>query len=62
MGEQYPEIKGYLMRYKAQEMENVDFFDALSLDWYYERKKLYSIVLKSIFILLVYSIANNVVV
>ena len=32
MGEQYPEMKGYLMRYKAQEMESVDFFDALSLD------------------------------
>ncbi|WP_330585045.1 leucine-rich repeat domain-containing protein [Parablautia muri] len=31
MGENYPEMKGYLMRYKSQEMEKADFFDALSL-------------------------------
>lgn len=32
MGENYPEMKGYLMRYKSQNMENTDFFDLLSLD------------------------------
>lgn len=32
MGENYPEMKGYLMRYQAQQMEKVDFFDLLSLD------------------------------
>lgn len=32
MGEQYPEMKGYLMRYKSQNMEGTDFFDMLSLD------------------------------
>lgn len=32
MGEQYPEMKGYLMRYKCQQIENTDFFDMLSLD------------------------------
>lgn len=32
MGDQYPEMKGYLMRYKSQNMESADFFDLLSLD------------------------------
>lgn len=32
MGEQYPEMKGYLMRYKSQQIESADFFDMLSLD------------------------------
>ncbi|MEY8265531.1 leucine-rich repeat protein [Lachnospiraceae bacterium 64-25] len=32
MGERYPEMKGYLMRYKAQQLESTDFFDLLSLD------------------------------
>lgn len=32
MGDQYPEMKGYLMRYKSQSMESTDFFDMLSLD------------------------------
>ena len=32
MGEAYPEMKGYLMRYHSQQMEKVDFFDMLSLD------------------------------
>ena len=32
MGEQYPEMKGYLMRYRSEKMEQVDFFAALSLD------------------------------
>lgn len=32
MGDQYPEMKGYLMRYKSQSMEEADFFDMLSLD------------------------------
>ncbi len=32
MGEQYPEMKGYLMRYKSQNMESTGFFDMLSLD------------------------------
>ena len=31
MGEQYPEMKGYLMRYKSQNMSGADFFDMLSL-------------------------------
>lgn len=31
MGEQYPEMKGYLMRYKSQSMDGADFFDMLSL-------------------------------
>lgn len=31
MGEDYPEMKGFLMRYKSQNMEQADFFDALSL-------------------------------
>lgn len=32
MGENYPEMKGYIMRYKSQQMESMDFFDFLSLD------------------------------
>ncbi len=32
MGGSYPEMKGYLMRYRAQKMESVDFFAGLSLD------------------------------
>lgn len=32
MGEQYPEMKGYLMRYRSEKMDEVDFFDLLSLD------------------------------
>ncbi|MDE6184354.1 MAG: hypothetical protein K2G39_02845, partial [Lachnospiraceae bacterium] len=32
MGEYYPEMKGYLMRYKSQQVESADFFDMLSLD------------------------------
>ena len=32
MGESYPEMKAYLMRYKSQNMESSDFFDLLSLD------------------------------
>ncbi len=32
MGEMYPEMKGYLMRYKSQSMAHADFFDMLSLD------------------------------
>lgn len=32
MGEQYPEMKGYLMRYRAEKMDQSDFFAALSLD------------------------------
>lgn len=32
MGENYPEMKGYLMRYHARQMEKTDFFDLLSLD------------------------------
>lgn len=32
MGEHYPEMKGYLMRYKSQQIESTDFFDMLSLD------------------------------
>ena len=32
MGENYPEMKAYLMRYKSQNMESSDFFDLLSLD------------------------------
>ena len=32
MGDQYPEMKGYLMRYKAKNIEEADFFDMLSLD------------------------------
>lgn len=31
MGESFPEMKGYLMRYKSQQMEETDFFDSLSL-------------------------------
>lgn len=31
MGEDYPEMKGYLMRYRSEKMEKADFFDALSL-------------------------------
>lgn len=31
MGEDYPEMKGYLIRYRSQEMDKADFFDALSL-------------------------------
>ena len=30
--DQYPEMKGYLMRYKSQNMGESDFFDLLSLD------------------------------
>lgn len=32
MGDQYPEMKGYLMRYKSRSMGSADFFDMLSLD------------------------------
>lgn len=32
MGGQYPEMKGYLMRYRSQNMDGPDFFDILSLD------------------------------
>ncbi len=32
MGERYPEMKGYLMRYHAQNRKTTDFFDLLSLD------------------------------
>ncbi len=32
MGEQYPEMKAYLMRYKSRNMEGTDFFASLSLD------------------------------
>lgn len=32
MGDQYPEMKGYLMRYKSRNMEDADFFELLSLD------------------------------
>lgn len=32
MGDQYPEMKGYLMRYKCQQIERTDFFERLSLD------------------------------
>lgn len=32
MGEKYPEMKGYLMRYRSEKMEETDFFDLLSLD------------------------------
>ncbi|MDE6202893.1 MAG: hypothetical protein K2G19_05385, partial [Lachnospiraceae bacterium] len=32
MGERFPEMKGYLMRYKSQQMEETDFFDSLSLE------------------------------
>lgn len=32
MGGSYPEMKGYLMRYHARQMEKTDFFDLLSLD------------------------------
>lgn len=32
MGEQYPEMKGYLMRYHSKKMNTTDFFDMLSLD------------------------------
>lgn len=32
MGENYPEMKGYLMRCKAETVEKTDFFDLLSLD------------------------------
>lgn len=32
MKDQYPEMKGYLMRYKSQDMDESDFFDLLSLD------------------------------
>ncbi len=32
MGEDYPEMKGYLMRYRSRKMEKEDFFDMLSLD------------------------------
>lgn len=31
MGDSFPEMKGYLMRYKSQQMEETDFFDSLSL-------------------------------
>ena len=33
MGEAYPEMKAYLMSYKAEQMAGEDFFDALSLDF-----------------------------
>lgn len=32
MGDSFPEMKAYLMRYKSQTMEDTDFFDMLSLD------------------------------
>lgn len=32
MGDQYPEMKGFLMRYHSEKMDAVDFFDLLSLD------------------------------
>lgn len=32
MGEQYPEMKGFLMRYHSEKMDKIDFFDSLSLD------------------------------
>lgn len=32
MGDQYPEMKGFLMRYHSEKMNAVDFFDLLSLD------------------------------
>ena len=32
MGEQYPEMKGFLMRYRSEKMEQTDFFAALTLD------------------------------
>ena len=32
MGESYPEMKGYLMRYRLEQMGGSDFFDLLSLD------------------------------
>lgn len=32
MKDQYPEMKGYLMRYKSQDMDESDFFELLSLD------------------------------
>ncbi|MCM1135371.1 MAG: leucine-rich repeat domain-containing protein [Clostridium sp.] len=32
MGDSFPEMKGYLMRYRAERMGAEDFFDALSLD------------------------------
>lgn len=31
MGEDYPEMKGYLMRYRSGKMQKADFFDTLSL-------------------------------
>ena len=31
MGEHFPEMKGYLMRYKSRQMGETDFFDSLSL-------------------------------
>ena len=33
MGETYPEMKAYLMSYKAEQMEGEDFFSSLSLDF-----------------------------
>lgn len=33
MGEEYPEMKAYLMSYKAEQMEGEDFFTSLSLDF-----------------------------
>lgn len=33
MGEAYPEMKAYLMSYKAEQMEGEDFFSSLSLDF-----------------------------
>lgn len=32
MGENYPEMKAYIMRYKSRQIESTDFFDLLSLD------------------------------
>lgn len=32
MGAQYPEMKGFLMRFHSEKMDTVDFFDLLSLD------------------------------
>lgn len=32
MGDLYPEMKGFLMRYHSEKMDTIDFFDLLSLD------------------------------
>ena len=33
LGEQQPELKAYLMRFKEENLESMDFFDSLSLDF-----------------------------